>query len=584
MNISMNNLMENNNTDQMSNKPVLNLQGVQGLGNLRFDSILNSISSVAVASGMEQYHNFRADENNSSFEKNEMHTAINNQKEERGQEDAGRKAEKNDSNYQADRNDNEYERNERPDVAVSDNPDNEAGQTEISGLEVMDDGATENNEQGIGQNAAATGEVLSDTDETANAVSGNDMDDQLISMLNDEAIVDINPATDSDQELNTAEGALSESNYDIANAVDDAELAAMLKNITGSPLNSELNSNEDSTEDGAGTNKILSEILDAKNQKDGDVQKNTQPVIDENADAEALDNALTELDLSNESETDDQFKTSESQGKVKTEGKTVNAENQLFSEQVKNLKDDSDDNIAKVRDIPKQYVKNTDTKQGNVEDLQLMENAETNEIPENNKEITGFNERLMSAVTQSSNSEGRLKTNENRSVNSVKASSGNNDQNMTGALNTVQSGGKLNGVLQTGNATRPAGLEVVDKIVYVVKGNNRLDVTINHKELGKLKIDLSIKDGTVSVNINTPDKAVKEFVENNIQQIISSMEKDGLDVGGFSVALQNQKGNEGFGQGRGNSKTSSGEKEDSTQDMQIKERVRNNNGNISVFA
>ena len=89
------------------------------------------------------------------------------------------------------------------------------------------------------------------------------------------------------------------------------------------------------------------------------------------------------------------------------------------------------------------------------------------------------------------------------------------------------------------SVNRPAGIaELLDSIVYAVKGNNRLGVTIEHSELGKLNINLSLDKGNVHVNIHASDKVTKEIIENNIQYIIDSLEKEGVSISGFSVGTK----------------------------------------------
>ncbi len=585
VNMDMNKMIEINNINQIKNSPAVTMQGIPGFDNLRFDSILNSISSNVVSKGMEQYHNDRAGETNNTFEKSENHTAMNNQNKDRGYDDMNRSTEKSERDYQSDNSDNKYgsskiderqkvdegyETEERYEDVETETIENEARPEGSVEQEEQDHEITENDEYANDQSAAVNGEVSVEND------------DQLVNMLNEEglisaALIDNNQSPVQKQDLSGDKSAETLSNNNIANAVKDAELAAMLQNI-----NSELNVNAESNEDGPGMDAVLS-ALKGKNQQEVNMQENAEPVIDENADAIEAEKALTELDNLNEAETDDQLKATESQNKVKTEGKNVNSENQLFTEQVKNLKKDSGDNVAKGRENSKNPVNNMESKQDIAEELRLMENSEANEVGDNN-DAAEFSERLLSAFSQNNNSESGLKNSENKSVKPLRVSSANNSLNVTGASDISQGSGKLNSVLQTGTVSRPAGLEVVDKIVYVNKGNNKLDVTLEHKEFGKLKIEISLEKGTIHVNINTPDKVVKDFVENNLQQIIDSMEKDGLDVGGFSVALKDQKGNDQFGEGSKNNRYSSSEKENVIDETNIKEVVRNSNGNLSVFA
>ncbi len=93
-------------------------------------------------------------------------------------------------------------------------------------------------------------------------------------------------------------------------------------------------------------------------------------------------------------------------------------------------------------------------------------------------------------------------------------------------------------------AAKPSGFnDLLEKIVYVAKAGNRLEVSIEHGNLGKLNIDLSLEKGTLNVHINTSDKAVRELIENNIQHIVDSLAKEGVSIGGFSVSLKDQGDN-----------------------------------------
>ncbi|RJQ55775.1 MAG: flagellar hook-length control protein FliK [Nitrospiraceae bacterium] len=97
----------------------------------------------------------------------------------------------------------------------------------------------------------------------------------------------------------------------------------------------------------------------------------------------------------------------------------------------------------------------------------------------------------------------------------------------------------------SGSAARPAGFtQVLDNIVYVIKGNSRLGVSVDHGTLGKLDINVSMEKGMLNVHINTTEKMTREFIENNMQHIVDSLSKEGMHVGGMSVALKERKGQE----------------------------------------
>ncbi len=107
-------------------------------------------------------------------------------------------------------------------------------------------------------------------------------------------------------------------------------------------------------------------------------------------------------------------------------------------------------------------------------------------------------------------------------------------------------GAKGKNIQHAGRSARPPAFnDVIEKIIYVAKGNNRLGVTIENETVGRLNINVSLNKGIINVHINAADNATREFVQGNIQHIVDSLAKSGVSVGGFSVGLRNHKGGEG---------------------------------------
>jgi hypothetical protein len=72
----------------------------------------------------------------------------------------------------------------------------------------------------------------------------------------------------------------------------------------------------------------------------------------------------------------------------------------------------------------------------------------------------------------------------------------------------------------------------------IVKDGNRLAVKFEQDGLGKLDIDLRLNKGVINAQIQVADDTTKVLIENNMQQIVDSLLKAGLTVGGFSVSLK----------------------------------------------
>ncbi len=138
--------------------------------------------------------------------------------------------------------------------------------------------------------------------------------------------------------------------------------------------------------------------------------------------------------------------------------------------------------------------------------------------------------------------------------NAFNNSKGRSDAGPEGNNGAQVSAGKITGegVKQpespfTGNPLKVSGFnELLDSVVYAARGNNRIGVTVEHEQFGKLQVNVSMDKGSVHVHIHTSDKIVREFVENNVQEIINSLSEDGISVGEFSIALKDNNGRDRF--------------------------------------
>lgn len=135
-----------------------------------------------------------------------------------------------------------------------------------------------------------------------------------------------------------------------------------------------------------------------------------------------------------------------------------------------------------------------------------------------------------------------LKHYQAHTVKTVKVEATSDNTNLLGHSGVTLENGKLTEAAPSVSVVRASGFnQILDDIVYVVKGNSRLGVTIEHDSLGKLNINLSMEKGLLNVHINTSEKMVREFIENNVQYIVDSLAKDGVSISGFSVALKDHR-------------------------------------------
>jgi len=80
--------------------------------------------------------------------------------------------------------------------------------------------------------------------------------------------------------------------------------------------------------------------------------------------------------------------------------------------------------------------------------------------------------------------------------------------------------------------------DALDTAPTIVKDGNRLAVKFEQDGLGKLDIDLRLNKGMINAHFQAADDTTKTLIENNMQQIVDSLLKAGLSVGGFSVSLK----------------------------------------------
>ncbi len=267
------------------------------------------------------------------------------------------------------------------------------------------------------------------------------------------------------------------------------------------------------------------------------------------------------------------FNTLNSPAKAIINENGVSVEEDFLKAQIKASDSKSGDSKVINKEIFNQS--NPDNKQNHVKTVQSKGDMVDLDSLDNNNSKTLTDKLMFEAVENFSRENGSKIYTYNTSK-LVRINPEIDNANLINNSNITYEGSKTSESLLAGNTTRPSGFNaLLDKIFYVVKGNNRLGVTVEHDNLGRLNINLSLDKGVVNVHINTSDKAVREFVESNIQYIVDSLAKNGVSVGGFSVALKDHKDNPGnvFIMDNGQKK----------EFIKEPEKVRNDRGLVNIF-
>jgi flagellar hook-length control protein FliK len=332
---------------------------------------------------------------------------------------------------------------------------------------------------------------VSEKDRADNQITGDRLNDTEQSEY---------PQSDNPETEPSSEGSLKVEAF-LCNLIGDcvSETKVSTANITG---NGEAASEAD----------LLSQLnqLDHKESKEKETEKNVLITTPEEGDAE-IESALTAKQ--------ELFKSGS--------GKEVN-----------------NNEVAKKHPPDKSELKGHDVKK--VEFIQPENEIEDPNLMGNQKNARNLNNRLFPEFIKDIDRINNIRDIQGEGTRTTPLKGhGSRDIDPSGIINNVDTVSKSisSGTgLYKGLAARPAGFnEVLDNIVYIVKGNNRLGITLQHDTFGKLNINLSLDKGIVNVHINTSDKVLREFIENNIQYIVDSLEKEGISIGGFSIGLRDHK-------------------------------------------
>lgn len=80
-------------------------------------------------------------------------------------------------------------------------------------------------------------------------------------------------------------------------------------------------------------------------------------------------------------------------------------------------------------------------------------------------------------------------------------------------------------------------LEHLERPFHIVQDGNRLTVSLEPDGMGKLDINLSLEKGVLHAHVHVQDEQARSLMENNMRQLIETLTREGLNVGGFMVSL-----------------------------------------------
>ncbi|MGQ9569988.1 MAG: flagellar hook-length control protein FliK [Thermodesulfovibrionales bacterium] len=74
------------------------------------------------------------------------------------------------------------------------------------------------------------------------------------------------------------------------------------------------------------------------------------------------------------------------------------------------------------------------------------------------------------------------------------------------------------------------------------KGDASIEISIEHDGIGEIDIELVLDKGVINAQINASDTHGIEFLEKNLDNIMRALINEGLNIGDFSISLQNKRG------------------------------------------
>jgi flagellar hook-length control protein FliK len=84
--------------------------------------------------------------------------------------------------------------------------------------------------------------------------------------------------------------------------------------------------------------------------------------------------------------------------------------------------------------------------------------------------------------------------------------------------------------------------------VLTRKSDTSVEITLSPPGVGRLEIEVVVDKGVVNANITAADPAGREAIERSLPQIVQALADEGMSIGGFTVSLKQDNGQDGNAQ------------------------------------
>jgi hypothetical protein len=91
-------------------------------------------------------------------------------------------------------------------------------------------------------------------------------------------------------------------------------------------------------------------------------------------------------------------------------------------------------------------------------------------------------------------------------------------------------------------APAPRGVRFEENAFLITrKSDTSVEVTLAPPGVGKLEIEVVLEKGIVNARITAADPAGREAIQRSLPQIVESLARDGMNIGGFTVSLKERR-------------------------------------------
>jgi flagellar hook-length control protein FliK len=96
------------------------------------------------------------------------------------------------------------------------------------------------------------------------------------------------------------------------------------------------------------------------------------------------------------------------------------------------------------------------------------------------------------------------------------------------------------GAAKAPQVAAPREIFTVAERTFVImrKNEESIEVSVEPDGIGKLEIELNMDKGIINARINASDPIGKEIIERNLNDILNTLVREGIAIGGFSVSLR----------------------------------------------